>query len=46
MQIISKGGRVCCCASMHYPAETVKSMKKAGYKIKETVEQSGKKKGV
>lgn len=42
MQIISKGGRVFCKTPVHYPADVVKSMKKAGYKVKET---AGKKEG-
>lgn len=44
MQIISKGGRVFCQASIHYPADVVKSMKKAGYTVKEVAAQGGKKK--
>lgn len=45
MQIVSKGGRVFCRASVHYPAEIVKSMKKAGYKVKEVADQDSKKRG-
>lgn len=37
MQIISKGGKVFCRTSVHYDAEIVKAMKKAGYKVKEVV---------
>ena len=32
-QIISKDGRVLCETAVPYPAETVKQMKKAGYKV-------------
>ena len=45
MQIVSKGGRVYCRAAIHYPADIVKSMKKAGYKVKEVADQSSKKRG-
>lgn len=33
-QIISKGKTVYCITSVPYPPETVREMKKAGYKIK------------
>lgn len=42
MQTITKGGRVFCRSSIHYPADVVKSMKKAGYKVKETEEKARK----
>lgn len=35
MQIISKNGKVLCTTTTHYPADIVKAMKKAGYKVKE-----------
>jgi hypothetical protein len=34
-QIISKNGRVVCVTTTPYPKQTIKAMKKAGYKIKE-----------
>lgn len=34
-QIISKDKKVYCVTEVPYPAEVVKSMKKAGYKVKE-----------
>lgn len=34
MQTISKGGIVYCVTSVPYPEEIVKSMKKAGYRVK------------
>ena len=34
-QIISKDGKVHCVTTVPYPAEVVKGMKKAGYKVKE-----------
>lgn len=43
MQIISKDGRVVCQAKTHYPEETIRAMKKAGYKVKE-VDENGKQK--
>ena len=50
MQIISKGGRVCCRTFTDYPAEIVKNMKKAGYKVKELKDEeaadNGKKKRI
>ena len=39
MQIISKGGRVYCRTFADYPAEIVKNMKSAGYKVKEVKEK-------
>lgn len=33
--IITKDGKVFCVTSVPYPAEVVKQMKKAGYKVKE-----------
>jgi predicted fused transcriptional regulator/phosphomethylpyrimidine kinase len=33
--IIKKDGKVFCVTSVAYPAEVVKQMKKAGYKVKE-----------
>lgn len=44
MQIVSKGGRVFCKTHIHYPADVVKGMKKAGYTVKEAAEKSSKKK--
>lgn len=35
MWIVTKDGKGYCCTSVPYDAETVKSMKKAGYKVKE-----------
>ncbi len=35
MQIVSKGGKTYCRTSVHYPPEIVRSMKKAGYTVKE-----------
>ena len=37
-QIISKDGKVLCETSVPYPANVIKEMKKAGYKIKEIKE--------
>lgn len=34
-QTITKDGKVHCVTSVPYPAEVVKQMKKAGYKVKE-----------
>lgn len=34
-QIITKDKRVVCTTTVPYPAETIKEMKKAGYKVKE-----------
>ena len=34
-QTIIKNGKVMCVTSIPYPEEVVKSMKKAGYKVKE-----------
>lgn len=34
-QTITKDGKVFCVTSAPYPAEVVKQMKKAGYKVKE-----------
>lgn len=34
-QIISKDGKVLCTTTVPYPKETIKSMKKLGYKVKE-----------
>ena len=42
MQIISKNGRVYCKTKVHYPEEVIKSMKKAGYKVKEINDSGGK----
>lgn len=38
MQIISKNGRVYCKTKVHYPEEIIRSMKKAGYRVKEVQE--------
>lgn len=35
MWIVTKGGKGYCCTSIPYDADTVKSMKKAGYTVKE-----------
>lgn len=35
MQIVSKGGKTYCRTTVHYPPEVVRSMKKAGYTVKE-----------
>lgn len=35
MQIVSKGGKIYCRTTVHYPPEVVRSMKKAGYTVKE-----------
>ena len=35
MQIVSKGKQVYCRTTVHYPPEIVRSMKKAGYTVKE-----------
>lgn len=37
-QIISKDGIVYCETSVPYPPEIIKSMKKAGYKVKEVAD--------
>ena len=37
-QIVTKDGKVMCVRSTPYDAETVKQMKKAGYKVKEVKE--------
>ena len=34
-QTIKKNGKVFCVTSVPYPAEVIKQMKKAGYKVKE-----------
>lgn len=34
-QTIKKDGKVMCVTSVPYPAEVVKQMKKAGYRVKE-----------
>ena len=34
-QVISKDGKVLCTTTVPYSKETVKQMKKAGYKVKE-----------
>lgn len=34
-QIITKDGKVFCETTAPYPKETIKAMKKAGYKVKE-----------
>lgn len=34
-QIIKKDGKVYCVTAVPYPAEVIKQMKKAGYKVKE-----------
>ena len=36
-QIISKDGKVLCTTTVPYSKEVIKSMKKAGYKVKEVV---------
>lgn len=38
MQIISKDRRVMCQTVVHYPEETIREMKKAGYRVKEVQE--------
>ena len=45
MQIVSKGGKTYCRTTVHYPPEIVRSMKKAGYTVKEVEDQpTGRKK--
>ena len=39
MQIISKNGVVYCRTKVYYSPEIIKSMKKAGYKVKEIKEE-------
>lgn len=34
-QIITKDGKVYCVTTVPYPAEIIKDMKRAGYKVKE-----------
>lgn len=43
MQIITRGGKVMCRASIHYSEDIVKQMKKAGYKVKEVDDENPKK---
>ena len=44
-QIISRAGVVVCVTSVPYPADIVKDMKKAGYKVVEVKDKEGKKDG-
>ena len=37
-QTITKDGKVLCTTTVPYPKETIKEMKKAGYKVKEEKE--------
>jgi hypothetical protein len=37
-QTITKDGKVLCTTAVPYPKETIKAMKKSGYKIKEEKE--------
>lgn len=37
-QIITKDNKVYCVTEVPYPAEVIRSMKKAGYKVKEVAE--------
>ena len=38
-QKVIKDGKVYCTTTVPYPTETIKSMKKAGYKVKEVEEK-------
>ena len=44
MQTVTKGKKVYCRTADHYPPEIVRSMKKAGYTVKETEPATSKKK--
>lgn len=40
MQIITKDGKTYCVTTVPYPPEVVKSMKKAGYRVREKGEKN------
>ena len=40
-QIVTKDGKVMCTTSIPYPAETIKQMKKAGYRVKTIEDDKG-----
>lgn len=39
IQIISKDNKIICKTTAPYPPQTIRELKKAGYKIKEIIEQ-------
>ena len=43
-QIVTKDGKVMCTTTIPYPAETIKQMKQAGYRVKTIEEEKSAKK--